>query len=147
VNVVSLDQTDTDPGNNSHSIPINIRQTNIGIFAEPSIDNPQEGDTITYIITVSNYGPSSANGIVVDVSLPSQVTYVSHVAGQGSANTNTWNVGSLANGSNTTLVIEVTINAGTANTTISYPVTVTAVNEDDSESGDDSFTTDLNVLP
>jgi uncharacterized repeat protein (TIGR01451 family) len=147
VSILSLDQVDGDTGNNSHSISIGIQQTNLGIQILSSNYSPQEGDTITYAITVNNYGPSSANGIVVSASVPGQVTYVSHGAGQGSYNTTDWSVGSLANGANAVLTIQVTINAGTVGTTFPYTVTITAVDEVDSSSGDDSSNADVTVGP
>ena len=115
--------------------------------SQKCITASSEGDRITYRVTVSNYGPSSANGIMAAVSLPGQVTYVSQTATQGSSDAVNWNVGSLVNGASAVLDIQVTINAGTASTTIPYTVSITAVDEVDSNLSDNTFTTNVTVLP
>jgi uncharacterized repeat protein (TIGR01451 family) len=147
VSIASLDQTDQDPSNNSHSIPIGVYQANMGIQVAPSNYAPKEGNTITYTIRVDNYGPGSASGIVVDVSLPGQVTFVSLSAGQGNADTSNWNVGSLAGGTNAVLTIQVTINSGTANTSIPYTASITALNEVDGDTSNNTSTATITIQP
>ena len=82
--------------------------------------NAQEGDTITYTIQISNNGPDDATGVVVDDLLPVGVAFVSAVTTQGTYNeiTGVWTVGELADQASATLDIEVTVNEGTAGTSI-----------------------------
>jgi uncharacterized delta-60 repeat protein/uncharacterized repeat protein (TIGR01451 family) len=67
---------------------------------------------LTYSITVTNYGPSAATGIVISDILPAGTLFVSSVAGQGSVATNgagllTWNVGGLSKDGATSLSLTV----------------------------------------
>lgn len=77
--------------------------------ASPSI--AQRGDTITYTLTLTNQGSSTASNVVIEDKLPNAVSYTSSTASQGSydATTALWTVGDLANGASATLSIEVTV--------------------------------------
>nr|WP_255695611.1 T9SS type A sorting domain-containing protein [Rhodohalobacter sp. 614A] len=70
------------------------------------------GNTITFIVEVTNNGPSDATNVVVEDQLPSGYTYQSDNSG-GSYNslTGEWNIGSLANGASETLEIVAVVNA------------------------------------
>ncbi len=79
---------------------------------------------ITYTATLSNKGPSAANGVILTDVLPSGVTYDSAVAGQGSCafatvnsiTTVTCQLGDLASGATTTVLVKVkAVTAGTIN--------------------------------
>ena len=64
-----------------------------------------------YILTVTNYGPSSATNVIVSDNLPSGVTNVTASATQGTVNNGifllTWNVGSLATNAGARLTLSV----------------------------------------
>jgi uncharacterized repeat protein (TIGR01451 family) len=64
---------------------------------------------LTYTISVTNFGPSSASGVVVTDSLPATVTFVSATGGglnnSGIVN---WNLGTLANGQTSNVTVTVT---------------------------------------
>jgi uncharacterized repeat protein (TIGR01451 family) len=66
---------------------------------------------LTYIIGVTNYGPSPSAGVVVTNTLPSGVTFVSAAGSQGTTSLNgsllAWNVGSLATNAGAALVLVV----------------------------------------
>ncbi|MCS7053839.1 MAG: choice-of-anchor A family protein [Ignavibacterium sp.] len=74
--------------------------------------NPQNGDIITYTITVTNSGPGNATGVEVTDILPSGVIYQSSNPSQGSYNPSTgiWWVGNLASGNSATLTITAQVN-------------------------------------
>jgi len=76
---------------------------------------PDENDLITYLLTVTNNGPSDSTGIIVDDLLPtSGVTFLSDTAG-GSYNPSTgvWFVGNLPNGASKTISINTQVKPGT----------------------------------
>jgi uncharacterized repeat protein (TIGR01451 family) len=130
--VTAADQPDPHTGDNTDSADIlpggSVPQlADLHLLKDVSNHLPNEGDTITYTITVTNTGPDNATGVQVTDPLPGGVTYVSHSASQGSYNSGTdvWSVGNLADGGSSTLTITVTVNNGTAGSTISNTATAT----------------------
>jgi len=127
VNGVTVSSTTTDPngGNSSTSAPgivpgpssaaITIAKTTTSTFATP-------GGNVTYTITVSNAGPSTATGVVVNDTLPAGLTFVSATPSQGTCNAASpvvCNLGSILAGGNATvtLVANVTATSGTISNT------------------------------
>ena len=100
------------------------------------------GGNITFNITVTNTSGAQATGVTVTDTLPSNVTFVSSSASQGSCtgtSTVTCNVGTLAAGANATVTIVArTTSAGTvtntANVTSAQADTVTTNNASTSSS-------------
>lgn len=78
-----------------------------------SVDDmrPNVGDSIAYLLTLSNQGPSTATGVVVTDQLPSGVVFESATPSQGTFNSQTgvWTVGSVAEDATPTLTINVTV--------------------------------------
>jgi uncharacterized repeat protein (TIGR01451 family) len=68
------------------------------------------GTGFSYTLTVTNNGPNDASGVKATDLLPSGVTYRRSTPSQGDYNPSTgiWTIGSLTNGENVTLEIEVT---------------------------------------
>ena len=100
---------------------------------------PNEGQTITYTLTVTNNGPGEPGSIVVTDTLPAGVTYVSDTPSQGvyTSSTGEWAVGTLTNGASATLDIVATVDAATAGTLITNTVSnVTADQTDPTTVGD-----------
>lgn len=85
--------------------------------ADLSLDNgvsnaaPAAATNVTFTLTLSNAGPDSATGVVVQDMLPSGFTYVSHTASAGTyaPATGLWNVGTVANAAAPTLEIVATV--------------------------------------
>jgi uncharacterized repeat protein (TIGR01451 family) len=100
------------------------------------------GTNVTFTITVSNNGSTSATGVTVRDLLPSGVQYVSDNGG-GAYNSGTgiWTIGTIANGGSASLQITVTILASGSYT--NYAQVMTSGNPDpDSTPGDNSTTQD-----
>jgi len=72
----------------------------------------EEGETIYFTISVTNHGPATANGVVVNDILPSEVTFgaATSTVGDYETNTGNWNVGNLSADETATLHIQVTVN-------------------------------------
>ena len=64
---------------------------------------------LVYTISVTNFGPSSASGVVVTDSLPANVTFVSATGGGvNNAGVVNWSLGALANGQTSNVTVTVT---------------------------------------
>jgi uncharacterized repeat protein (TIGR01451 family) len=73
--------------------------------------NVTVGTNVTYTLTVTNNGPSTATGVVVTDTLPAGLTYVSNTCGATFASpTLTWNVGTLALNATATCNLTATVN-------------------------------------
>jgi uncharacterized repeat protein (TIGR01451 family) len=124
-----------DSGDGS-DVPIHL---DADLFVDKDVNNhnPSVGSNITYTVDIANTGPAAATGVQVTDLLPSGVTYQSYSATQGSYNgtSGLWSVGSLANGASATLTINATV-VGTG--TITNIATITAVDQPDPDTGDNS---------
>ncbi|MCO5197204.1 MAG: DNRLRE domain-containing protein [Anaerolineae bacterium] len=127
---------------------------NFGYFTEAAdlavtktVNNatPNEDETITYTIVATNNGPDAATGVVVNDTLPTGVTYVSHVASTGTYAAGVWTVGSLAASSSETLTITAKVDLGTLGDTIINAATITG-NETDPNLNNNATTEPLEVV-
>ena len=100
--------------------------------------SPSEGESIQYILTLTNQGPDDATGIEVSDLLPSGVTYHSHSNGVYNEVSGIWQVGDLAVGSSTSLYIMAGVDAGTAGTDITNHASVSAATRYDPTSTNNS---------
>lgn len=108
---------------------------------------PEEGDSVTFTITVTNNGGPATLVSVSDL-LPAGVTYVSDVPSQGTytPGTGVWDVGTINSpGGTATLAIVATVNAGTAGSTITNTATITASTPADSTPANNTDSVSLTV--
>jgi uncharacterized repeat protein (TIGR01451 family) len=120
--------------------------TDLAITKTSSPNPVVTGNTLTYTITVTNNGFSTATAANVSDTLPGTVTFSSVSSSQGSCSQSSGTVsctlGSIASGANATITINVT--AGAPNN-VSNTATVSDPNQTDTSPGDDSAT-DNNVI-
>jgi len=122
--VSASDQFDPNstPNNNSAaendqaSVIITGQQADLSLAKTVNQSIPNVGANITYTLTLSNSGPSTATGVQVLDQLPAEVTFVSAAPSRGTYNsaTGVWNVGSVNANTNATLQIVATVIAPTA---------------------------------
>ncbi|MGQ0722466.1 MAG: FlgD immunoglobulin-like domain containing protein [Candidatus Eiseniibacteriota bacterium] len=145
--LISLGQVDTDPANNSDAAEITVQSADLGITKTVNDPGPNQGDTITYTITVGNAGPDAGTGVQVTDVLPAGVTYAGDSPSQGSYNSGTgaWTVGTVANGGSATLQLSATVNAGTAAQTIQNDASITAADQTDTNPANNSDTASILV--
>ncbi len=143
--LASMDQVDSNPQNNQQVAAITI-QPLIDIALQKVVDNhaPIEGDTIVYTISATNHGPDNATGVAVTDILPTGVTYLA--SDQPSFTPPLWTIGDLNAGQTATLNITTTVNSLTTGNSYTNTATVTAVNELDANSENDSANATISVL-
>ena len=107
---------------------------------------PQESETVSYTVTVSNGGPGTATVVQVMELLPSGVTFVSSATSQGTydAATGDWFVGTLGAGAAATLTLQADVDTGTGGTTITNTASVEFRSQFDPNAGNDSASADIN---
>ena len=110
---ITATETDNTLGNNSSTnTPIPIDVTDLRVVKTASNLTPYIGDTITFTIVASNFGPSNATGVNVSDVLSDHYTFVSSLASLGTYDslTGIWTIGNLNNGVSQTLTITVIVN-------------------------------------
>ena len=108
-----------------------------------SSPTPNEGDTVTFEITVTNNGAANTSNVSLTDALPAGLTATAlngtASVGTYDAATGLWSIGALVNGVSAVLTIEGTVDAGQGGNTITNTLTAPASGDqsDPSTSGDD----------
>jgi uncharacterized repeat protein (TIGR01451 family) len=113
---------DPDPSNNLAVGRVSFRSSaDLRLQKSDAPDPVIAGTNLTYAMTVTNNGPSSAPNVVVRDALPAQVSFVSAAPSQGSCQAGvvpgdpakplTCNLGPIANGAGATLTVIVRVNS------------------------------------
>ena len=116
----------------------------VDIAVTKTVDNssPNEGELLTFSIVTSNSGPGTASSVSISDTLPAGLTFDSASPTQGSYDDSTgeWFIGTLNNGSSTTLTITATVDAGTSGSTITNTATLATLSQidDNSANNEDS---------
>ena len=111
-----------------------------------SAEEVRNGSTVTWTITVTNYGPDKAvNATVVDL-IPSGLIYTAEdiVVSKGSFANNKWTIGDMELGETQTMTVTTIVNA--TNTTIVNNVNVTSETHDPNETNNNDSNKTV-VLP
>lgn len=106
---------------------------------------PKVGDEFNFTVTATNNGPLGATGLKVTDQLPTGLGFVSATPSQGSydSGTGVWNIGSLVKDAAATLILKASADSpGEVTNTAS----VSALNEFDPDSSNDSASEDVTVL-
>jgi len=108
---------------------------------------PDESQTITYTITLTNNGPNEATTVSITDLLPAGVTYVSDTPSLGVyvSGTGVWTVVTINSGANATLNIQATVDAGTGGSTITNLVTAVSLDQTDSNATPDDLSEAITV--
>lgn len=90
-----------------------VRVTSADLALALAADNvaPNQGDPVTFVVTLTNHGPDAATGIVVATVLPAELTLEGATPAIGAYDdaTGRWSVPSLAAGASTTLTLATTV--------------------------------------
>jgi large repetitive protein len=115
---------DSTPGNNvpteddQVSVIVTPQAADLALTKTVNNARPNVGENVTFTVTLSNFGPSSATGVTVRDSLQNGLTFVSAKPSRGTFDSTTriWSVGQIAAGGTATL--QVTARVDAANTTV-----------------------------
>lgn len=118
----------------------------LGMAKSVNDPTPPEGGSITYTVTVTNFGPGPATVVQVRDQLPAGVTFVSALPGRGTYDpaSGQWHVGNLAAGSSATLQLTADVDVGTGGSTITNTATVEFLSQVDPSAANDSASVDIN---
>jgi uncharacterized repeat protein (TIGR01451 family) len=126
-------------------------QADVSINKSGAPEPVNQGDTLTYTLTVANNGPASAAGVVVTDPLPSAVTYQSSSATQGTCSqasgTVTCNIGTMSNGQIVTITISVTATVFSSSSLAVNTATVSSTTSDPNSSNNSSTFTSTIASP
>jgi uncharacterized repeat protein (TIGR01451 family) len=105
---------DPDPANNVASVATTLDPADLQVAVTATPADPASGQPLTYVITVTNVGPATAQNVIVTDTLSPQVTFQSaDLDGQPltpTANLLTGTIAALASGATATLVVVVVPN-------------------------------------
>lgn len=110
--ITSADQFDSIVANNTATaVSVMPGQADLALTKAVNNASPNVGDQITFTITLTNNGPSTATGVQVTDRLPAGLTFVSAMPSQGvfDPGTGLWTVGTVATGPSLTLRITATV--------------------------------------
>ena len=109
---IVADGNDPTPANNSSTVtPVPNPVSNLAITKTVNNTTPFVGSDVTFTITATNNGPSTATNIIVEENLPSGYTLVSATPSAGTWSNPNWTISSLANATSATLTVVATVNA------------------------------------
>lgn len=89
------------------SVTVTPQDADLSLTKTVDDATPISGQQVTFTVTVSNAGPSSATNVIVQDSLPAGLTFVSSTPSQGTFDNTTgqWAAGTIASGSSATLQV------------------------------------------
>ena len=156
----SSTETDTNPGNNSSSVSVYIEpNTGCGsscpvadIAIEKTVDDatPYPGDTVNYLLTVTDNGPATSTFVVAQDQLPpsTALSFLAATTSQGTYNLTTgdWDIGTVAPNATATLQLAAVVGMNEAGQTITNTATVSELASIiDPNPGNNSSTATINV--
>jgi len=154
--LVSSGSSDPNLANNTATVVTLVAAANTAniVVSNSAAPNPvQAGNNITYTITVTNDGPSSATTVTFNDAIPTNTTFVSFMQTgtvwscptPGSGGKVTCTIGTLASGATTTFTLVVNVASGTASGTIISDTATTSTSTPDSNPGSNSATVNVTV--
>jgi uncharacterized repeat protein (TIGR01451 family) len=131
--VVSAVTPDPDPTNNSATFTSGTgAQADLSMTKTADSNTVTAGNNTTYTLTATNNGPSDAANVTITDKLPAGVTLVSAPGCTLTASNLTCSLGTLANGSNATVLVTVTVNPDVAAATLTDTATIASTTPDPS---------------
>ncbi|MBT8317758.1 MAG: DUF11 domain-containing protein, partial [Lutibacter sp.] len=142
-NVVSNTQDQVDSNNTPDDDSETIVVTSVDLVTTKTVSDaePNEGDVVTYTITVTNtLGGSDATNVNLTENLPVGVTYVSHTTANGVYNEGSglWSIGDVTSGESVVLLINASVDDGTVGQTITNTTSNVTADQADYDTSNNS---------
>jgi uncharacterized repeat protein (TIGR01451 family) len=148
---VSANETEPNTANNSATQNTVVDFADLSLKAAALQTSAPAGGRVTYLFAVSNGGIIPASNVVIDITLPAEVTFVSCTTAAGACggagNSRTVTLPSLAAGASQSISIAATVNGGTANGTVLTAAAHVGATTPDPNPGDNSASASVTVAP
>ncbi|HMB69127.1 MAG TPA: DUF11 domain-containing protein, partial [bacterium] len=140
-------QLDPAPGNNTASRNAVVRAADIAVTVSADTARANEGDTVVLTWSAVNQGPDASAGLVLTGAVPAGLTLQGDAASHGSFNggTGEWTLGAVAAADTATLDLTVTVDPGTAGSSLTTFTGVSASGRGDPDGSNDADTLALPV--
>jgi uncharacterized repeat protein (TIGR01451 family) len=148
VAITAVSQTITNTSDDKPSVVI-YSGGEADLYVTKYVDNdePNQGDVVTFTVSLVNYGPDSATGVIIRDVIPAGLTYLTNSAPAGTTyttNAGDWTVGTITNGQ----TLELTISAQVMGTgQIDNTASVHLSNAADSDPIGNSATASITATP
>lgn len=148
--ITGLNENDPDLSNNSESAGITVvnQSTDIGITKIADKSQAIEGENITYTIVATNNGPRNATNVKLIDQIPSGLSFESSNPSVGSyiSSTGIWDVGSLNNSAQASLVLVLSVDVGSENSTITNTASLNSIDQTDTNTGNNTASADVDIV-
>ncbi|MFO0907667.1 MAG: SdrD B-like domain-containing protein [Isosphaeraceae bacterium] len=110
--VSNPDQIEPDGTDNTASVSVIPRRSDVVLSASVDVPSPNLGDSVTFTISLTNDGPDSTN-VAIQINLPPGLSFVSATPGQGSYDplTGLWSAGLLNASTGATIAVQAVVTA------------------------------------
>jgi uncharacterized repeat protein (TIGR01451 family) len=138
--VTASDAEDGNAANDSDTAGLVLQAADLEIAKSVDVPEPNEGESVTYSVVLTNHGPDAATAVTVLDLLPDGVTFTSGNATQGSyaPGTGIWDVGTVPDAESRTLTITATIDAGSGGSSVVNTASVLAADQADPDPSNDA---------
>jgi uncharacterized repeat protein (TIGR01451 family) len=147
--VTGVTESEVDPSDDADSASITVQSADLDVTKTVDNASPDPSAEVAFTITLTNNGPDTATSVELTDTMSAGLTYVSHTisppaTGTYTSGTGIWDGFDLTSGSSVTLVINATVPA-TVGTVETNTIAVTALDQEDSVSGNDTASVDVTV--
>ncbi|MCR9132811.1 MAG: DUF2341 domain-containing protein [bacterium] len=148
--ITALNETDPELNNNSASVGITVVPESADIAISKIVDDATaiEAQDLVFTVIVTNNGPKSATNLKIQDQIPSGLTYVSSTPSVGTytVGTGIWDIGTLGNGAQATLVLNATVNPNTEGSTITNTANLSSMDQIDPNATNNTGSVDVDVI-
>ncbi len=95
-----------------YDLTVGVPQADLSISLNADNNHPEKGKQVAITLIANNHGPSDGKDVSVSFRLPKGLHFVSSEGGNYDSGSGVWNIGNMANGSSTSLLIRAIMEMG-----------------------------------